>query len=46
MGRTRNIRRRVAKIWSGRDPSFELDAAARRRLETMDDWLLFGPRLR
>ena len=46
MSRTRDLIRIVARLWSDTDPRFELDAAERRRLESLDDWILFGPRMK
>jgi hypothetical protein len=46
MGRTKDAIRRTFARWSVEDERASLDAAERRRLETYDDWLLYGPRLR
>ena len=46
MGRTKDAIRRTLARWSAADEQATLDAAERRRLETYDDWLLYGPRLR
>jgi len=45
MGRAKKLldRRRRRSL---RDEAAALDAVQRRRLETFDDWLLYGPRLR
>ena len=44
--RTRRALRSVNRLWTEHDQRFELEAAERRRLESFDDWLLFGPRMR
>jgi hypothetical protein len=46
MGRTTAAMRRTLARWRAQEDEAAPDAARGRPLESMDDWILFGPRLR